>query len=327
MIGVLIVGVIAALLYSQRVWVVDALALVRTAQPAWLLAALGMVGLGYLLSSQVFGIVLRTFGHRLGAARLWLTATTAIVTTQCAPAGAVGGYIFLLTVFRRSKVSASQAALLATLEALSYLGAMLLVSAFGLGYLVLRPATTGALSLTGPGLALGLVGAILLVAAWLLSRPAAVLRSWAAILVVRLSRARRRSVVPRVNAAITELLVSRALVLRQRRLVLALVAVQSIALLSHSIALACVLRSLGVDFSLGAAVAAFGAALITSTFNLLPGGGGTVEAVLAGVLLYAGAGPAAVPAAILFRLLNFWALLPVAGAGYGWLLRAPSAPR
>jgi uncharacterized membrane protein YbhN (UPF0104 family) len=69
------------------------------------------------------------------------------------------------------------------------------------------------------------------------------------------------------------------------------------------------------------ALAAFGVALITSTFNVLPGGGGTVETVLGAVLLHFGVGAAAVPAAVLFRLLNFWALLPLAIGGYSWLTR------
>jgi len=39
-----------------------------------------------------------------------------------------------------------------------------------------------------------------------------------------------------------------------------------------------------------------------------------------GVLTQLGVGAEAVPAAILFRLLNFWMLLPIAAACYSWLM-------
>jgi len=72
-------------------------------------------------------------------------------------------------------------------------------------------------------------------------------------------------------------------------------------------------------------LAAFGAALVTSLFNVLAGGGGTIETILAAVLGFLGVGPAAVPAAVIFRLLNFWLLLPLAGFAYAWLTREPRA--
>ena len=109
------------------------------------------------------------------------------------------------------------------------------------------------------------------------------------------------------------------------RLVALLVGIQLVALCGHGLALLLLVWSLGAQCFYGAAQAAFGVALITSTFNVLPGGGGTVETAVVAALLQLGVGAAAVPAAILFRLLNFWALLPVAGAGYFWLLRGDQA--
>ena len=61
--------------------------------------------------------------------------------------------------------------------------------------------------------------------------------------------------------------------------------------------------------------------MITSTFNVLPGGGGTVEAVLALTLSQLGAGDEAIAAAVVFRVLNFWVLIPVAIVCYRWLMR------
>lgn len=82
---------------------------------------------------------------------------------------------------------------------------------------------------------------------------------------------------------------------------------------------------LDADASFAIAVAASGMTLILNSFNVLPGGGGTVEAVLVAVLLQFGVGTAAIPAAVLFRLLNYWVFLPVAALASAWLLRKQSA--
>lgn len=119
--------VVVALVLYHRHWLVDALSLLRTVELPWVLAALGTIGLSYFVSSYVFRVVLASFGHRLGALRLWATTVTAIVISQCVPAGGVGSYAFLLRSFKLRGIPASQAALLAALEALSYVGPMLLI--------------------------------------------------------------------------------------------------------------------------------------------------------------------------------------------------------
>jgi len=100
-----------------------------------------------------------------------------------------------------------------------------------------------------------------------------------------------------------------------------LVLIQLTALCGHSFGMYLILRSLGTSTSFLTVLAAFGIALLTSTVNVLPGGGGTVEAAIVAVLTQLGVGAEAVPAAILFRLLNFWMMLPIAAGCYGWLMR------
>jgi uncharacterized protein (TIRG00374 family) len=87
-----------------------------------------------------------------------------------------------------------------------------------------------------------------------------------------------------------------------------------------------VLHALGTDVSFAVVLSAFGVALVTSTFNVLPGGGGTVEAALVAVLSQMGVGPAAVPAAIIFRLFNYWLAAPIAAICYHWLMNEPVTP-
>lgn len=309
-------------LFQNRAWLGEALSLVRTTDLRWLGSAFGVILLSYLISSQVFQIVLRSLGHRLGVVRVWFTAVTAIVISQSIPAGGVGSYAFLMSAFRRRGVPATQAALLATLEALSYVGAMLLFAAFSIVYLIARPAGTGGgSSLTAPlvGGAVALV--VLALVGVTITQPAARLEAWALAILRCLPRPLRRDGAEAQAAGlVAELVQSRQVVTARPRMLATLVVVQLVALSGHSLALLLVLQSLGVHTSFAVVATAFGIALITSTFNVLPGGGGTVEAALVAVLLQLSVGAAAVPAAILFRLLNFWTLLPVAAGGYGWLI-------
>jgi uncharacterized protein (TIRG00374 family) len=159
-------------------------------------------------------------------------------------------------------------------------------------------------------------------AALLLTRPPTTLARWLRAVNRQLSRVLRRSPSDGwVTRTTEEIVGARTLIAERKRLVLLLVLIQLVALSGQSLALYVILYSLGAPASIGAVVAAFGIALLTSTFNVLPGGGGTVETILVVTLTQLAAGAAAVPAAILFRLLNFWVMLPLAGAGYAWLSR------
>ncbi|MBV9791741.1 MAG: flippase-like domain-containing protein [Chloroflexi bacterium] len=317
--------VVVALVLYHRHWLIDALMLLQTVELPWLLAACGTIALSYCVSAAVFHVVLDAFGHRLGALRLWATTVTAIVISQCIPAGGVGSYAFLLRSFKLRGIPASQAALLAALEALSYVGAMLLIGGFSVVYLVAQPlgASNGAAIV--PIVAGAVAGGILLATGWVVTRPATTLAHGMRRLLHLFPILRRPSLVARSDAIIADVVRNRDLMLAQPGRVAQLVAIQVVALSGHSLALLLVLQSLGVAPGFGVALAAFGVALLTSTFNVLPGGGGTVETVLVTVLLQLSVGAAALPAAILFRLLNFWALLPIAAASYAWLMR-PSGP-
>ncbi len=324
--GVLLnVGILVFALLN-RAWIVEALGLMRDARPLGLLAALAIILASYLISSQVFQVGLRSMGYRFSVLRLWATALVAIVTSQSFPAGGVASYAFLVGAFRRRGVSAGQTALVATLEALSYSTAMVLFATFGLAYLAAHTIGGGSLPLIEPLLA-GLVAVLLIGGAvFALTRGEATLTGWLRALHRLLARTIRR---PRsdvwVGSAVAEMARGRALVADQPGMLTLLVLIQMTALSGHSLALFIILLSLGVRISFLAVLASFGIALLTSTVNVLPGGGGTVEAALVAVLTQFGAGAAALPAAILFRLLNFWFMLPLAAAGYGWLMRARRA--
>lgn len=311
---------IVVLAYLNRAFIAEAFLLLREARPAWLLAAFALICVSYLISSQVFNVVLRSLGFRMGAVRLWATALVAIVISQSVPAGGVGSYAFLMSNFNRRGVSPGESALIASLETLSYAVAMMLIFCFSVIYLAARGLDAAAASLVAALVAALVIGGAL----FALTRPAATLRRWLTALQLALGRVLgRRWTGEWAERIVADLARGRALLASRRRDVALLVLIQLTALAGHSVAMQLVLLSLGVQAGFGVVLAAFGIALVTSTFNVLPGGGGTVEAALVAVLTQLGVGPAAVPAAIIFRLFNFWLLAPVAAAGYHWLMHEP----
>lgn len=312
-------------------WLLDALGLARDAQPRWLLAALAIILASYMVSGQVFGLALRRSGHRIGTLRAWMTALVAIIISQSMPAGGVGGYAFLVGTFKRRGVATEQAALVAGMEALSYSSAMVLISLFSVGYLVdhLSTGANGMTFLAPLVAALGALAVIGVAVVALTQNPAALERRFTQIqsLLARVWSGARGSEWPGRTAA--QIARGRELIIENRGTLGVLVCIQLTALCGHSLAMLLILESLGVHTSYAVVLAAFGAALVTSLLNVLPGGGGTIETILAAVLGFLGAGTAAIPAAIIFRLLNFWLLLPLAALAYAWLMhgRVPEAPQ
>jgi uncharacterized protein (TIRG00374 family) len=323
---VLSLGALALALRNWQ-WIFEAIQLVETARPLGLAAALLIIPASFLISSQVLRLGLRALGHTVSVLRMWATALVAIVLSQLLPAGRLGSYAFLLHAFRRYGATAAESALVPTLEGLSYTMAMVLFATFGMAELAVGALAEGSSRDTLAGALLAGLAALLAVGVvvLMLTRSAATLTR----LLLALNRAPRGllRVLGQpwddawVRAVVAAIVRGRALVAGHTHLLALLVLIQLTALTGHSLALFVILRSLGAPASFHVAVAAFGIALLTSSFNVLPGGGGTVETALVAVLTHLGVGPAALPAAILFRLLDFWTILPLAGAGYAWLSR------
>lgn len=314
---------ILVLAYQNRAWIGEAFGLLAEAQPLWLVASFVAICLSYLVSAQVFAVVLRSLGYRMGLVRLWATALVAIVTSQSVPAGGVASYAFLLSNFNRRGITPGESALIASLETLSYVVAMVLIFGFSLVYFAFQGMATAEASYIAAIVALVVIGG----AAFVLTRSEATLHHWVGAIERGVGRVLRR---PWHGAwaeqLVKELIIGRTLMASRRRDVITLVLIQLTALSGHSLAMLIVLYALGASVSFAAVLAAFGVALVTSTFNVLPGGGGTVEAALIAVLSQLGAGAAAVPAAIIFRLFNFWLLAPVAAVAYHWLMHERVAP-
>ncbi len=322
--------IILVLAFINRHQLLDALRLAQTANWSWLVVAFGIILSSYLISSQVFQVVLRSLGYRLSIIHLWVTALVAIVISQSLPAGGVGSYAFLVRLFKRQHIPAGQSTLVASLEMLSYAGAMVLLLIFSLFYLASRHliGTFGWTRLAE--LLLAAVAALLVIggAIFVLTRRRAVLARWLLAIQHVVSKIFRRTWDKTwIRRVVNDLSEGRALVANRRSDMVLLILIQLMALSGHSLAMLVILLSFDTSVNFAVVLTAFGVALITSTFNVLPGGGGTVEFMLITVLTLLGVGPAAVPAAIIFRLMNFWLLAPVAVGGYAWLMHAQPAKK
>jgi uncharacterized protein (TIRG00374 family) len=203
---------------------------------------------------------------------------------------------------------------------------MVLIAIFSVVYLALHISTAGAGAMAFLAPLLAALGVIAFIGGGVvaLTQNPATLEHWFAQINSLFARVRPRAQsLGWPSQVATQIARGRALMIENRRTFALLIGIQLTALCGHSLAMLLILLSLGVHTNFVVVLVAFGAALVTSLLNVLPGGGGTIETILAAVLGLLGTGPAAIPAAIIFRLLNFWLLLPFAALAYAWISYEP----
>ena len=304
----------------------EALTLIHAARPGWLALAALAILTGFLCAGQIYGRVLATLGYK--ARSLWLSAA-ALVTmllSQSLPVGTVASYAFLTTSLRRRGVPATSVAVIASLELLSWGGAMLILFVYGIVYVLITTSNRSLASASLTGFAL--VAAIIVVYLFIGTRPRATMHRWA----MRVKGLIERVAGPvwseaQIGRMVEELSHNRKLMVDQPWRVLMLICLQLTIFVLHSLALLAILHGLGVSIAPLAALAAYGLALIVSAYTLLPAGGGTVEAALTVALSVQGVPlEAAIGATVLFRLFSFWLMLPIGAFCYRMLLRRPAHP-
>jgi uncharacterized protein (TIRG00374 family) len=328
-VGALVLAALAALI--TRNWAViqikihESRVLIQGARPGWLALALVAILVGFLCAGQIYGRVLATLGYK--AHMLWLSAASMVtlLLSQALPVGTVASYAFLTTSLRRRGIPATSVAVIASLELLSWGGAMLLLFIYGMIYVLL---TTGNSTIARAFLT-GFVTIIVVVGGYIFvgSRSHATLHDWA----MRAKRGIERVFGPvwhdsQVHRMVEEITHNRRLMMEQPIKLLFLICLQLTIFLLHSVALLAILHSLGQSVAPLAVLAAYGLALIVSTYTILPAGGGTVEAALTLTLSVQGVPlEAAISATVLFRLCSFWLLLPLGAICYRLLMRAPDS--
>jgi putative heme transporter len=304
-----------------KVKMAEALTLIQAARPGWLALAAVAILVGFLCAGQIYGRVLATLGYKAPA--LWLSAAAMVtmLLSQALPLGTVASYAVLTTSLRKRNIPAASVAVIASLELLSWGGAMLILFVYGMIYVLVTTSNSSIAraSLSGFATVIVLIGAYLFVG----TRPRHTLSAW----VMHVKRAIERVFGPiwhdsQVHRMVDEITHNRKLMAEQPIKVLGLIFLQLTIFTLHSLALLAILNGVGVVISPLAALAAYGLALIVSTYTLLPAGGGTVEAALTVGLTIQGVPlEAALGATVLFRLINFWLLLPLGAICYRVLLR------
>jgi uncharacterized protein (TIRG00374 family) len=304
----------------------EALALIQAARPGWLALAAGAILLGFLCAGQIYGRVLATLGYK--APSLWLSAAAMVtmLLSQALPFGPVASYAFLTTSLRKRAVPPSSVAVIASLELLSWGGAMLILFIYGMIYVLVTTSngTLARASLSGFATVVVLIGGYL----YLGTRPRDTLHTWA----MGVKRVIERIAGPiwhdsQVQRMVDEITHNRQLMADQPWRVFSLILLQLTIFSLHSLALMAILHGLGIAIGPLATLAAYGLALIVSTYTVLPAGGGTVEAALTVGLTIQGVPlEAALGATVLFRLFSFWLLLPLGALCYRAIMRdAPAA--
>lgn len=319
LLSIALTAAVVVLIYINRNHIWQDLLLLRNAQPLWLLAAVAMLFVSFFVGAQVYYRTFRSLGYHFGRLHLTAVALVAIVLSQSFPAGGVASYAFLVQSFRRRGVPSGHSTLAASMEILSYVGGMVIMFVFSVLYLAITSGSTASAEggLLAAGVAMLVIGVILFV----LTRDIDMLTRQALALKNGVARVLRRQIGDTsVLKLADDVSRGRALLATRRREVIILIGIQILALIGHSSVMLLVLMSLGVPVSLVMVMTAYGVALLTSTFNVLPGGGGTVEAALALTLSQMGLGGEAVVGAVIFRLLNYWLMTPIAAICYRWLM-------
>lgn len=322
--GMLLAALLAVVIrnWAQiQVKTYQALALIREARPGWLALAAVAILISFICAGQIYGRVLATLGYK--APSLWLSgaAMVTMLLSQALPFGTVASYAFLTTSLRKRGVPTASVAVIASLELLSWGGAMLILFIYGMIYVLVTTSngTLARASLSGFATVVVLIGGYL----YLGTRPRDTLHVWA----INIKRVIERVFGPtwhdsQVQLMVDEITHNRRIMADQPWRVLSLIALQLIIFMLHSLALLAILHGLGVEIGPLATLAAYGLALIVSTYTVLPAGGGTVEAALTVGLTIQGVPlEAALGATVLFRLLSFWLLLPLGALCYRVLMR------
>jgi uncharacterized protein (TIRG00374 family) len=331
----IVFGAVGAVAWSHRGDVVAAARLLPQAQPIWLAAGAAAIAGVYLCRAAVYRVPLALFGHRAGLGFLWAIALAATTMHQLVPTGGASGYALLTWAMHLRGVPSGQASLVALIDTLSYTAAAGTLVVASLAYVAV-----GGRVAVGP-LAGYLGGGLVLVAAaaglyWLQRDEARLTRA-------ALAATRRLGVLlgrpvpePPVRRFVEEYHAGTRVIGRRPGAFATMVALQYLAVACDSAALYATFVALHDAPHPWVVVMGFVVAMSGMAFVGVPGGGGSFEALLTGFLATQGIPVAeALAAAVLYRLLAFWA--PVLGgslviarlrrhARAGGPAREPTAP-
>ncbi len=270
-------------------------AVIRAAEPEWILAAAVFQILTYRSAGRVWAVAVRAAGVSRVPHGLTRLSMEKLAVDQLVPSGGMAGHLGALSALRRIGLPAPVAFQAVFLDIFSFYVAYVMAALVGFFVLVFRHDVSPAVTV-----ALGLFG---------------VLSSSVMVVVVRIVRhpgdARRLprflSAVPAVARAISALgRVAPEHVLAPSVVFRAAV-FQSAVFLLDALTLWAAFRALGTPLPLVDAFAAFVIGSVAGTVSLIPAGVGTFEAAATAILVgLGGTLETALPAVLLYRALALW---------------------
>lgn len=322
-IGIVLVALIGWLGYSTRAELAEAFYLLKSADRLWIAIAFVTVLLGFACAGFIYGSVLAVLNHQ--ETFIWLagTALVGILLNQTVPMGSVAAYAFLVAALRRRGFPSSSVAIVAGTELLTWNGAALLLFSGGLLYITTTANYQATYPIYTALLLTSLIATIVIVA---VTRPAHTVLGWLASLRRFIGRVGIDWDTRSVELVVEEISKSRSVFAASPWRLIRILLLQMMIFVLHSAALTALLYSVRIDVPFFDVLAAYGMSLIVSLFTILPGGGGAVEAALSFSLhLQDVPLKEALSAAIMFRMLSFWLMLPF-GAVFYRLLTRQTAP-
>jgi uncharacterized protein (TIRG00374 family) len=309
-----IVIAVAAIAYAHRSALADAVRLLVRARPGWVMLGLAAIAALYLCRALVYAIPLRLMQYEFPRRFLWDAAVVTSALQQAVPTAGAAGYAFLAWALHKRGVPTGQASLIALIDTLSY--------AFATGTLVIAAlayvGVAGGIEPTALAIGFGPGAALFGVGVWVyaLQRNAArfiplVLRTGRRVF-ARLRLPWREA---GVRGFLEEYYRGKAMISHHPRSFLAMIGLQYVAVLLDASALACAFAALGAVPPVWIVFLGFVVSLAAGAFVSAPAGGGSFEVVLSAFFVAHEVGEAnAIAAALLFRLVTFWA--PLAASAF-----------
>lgn len=285
-IAMLALVVMASLHFSEGQEMVR---IARAAHPWWLAVAFLLQAATYLAQGEIWRVVTRAAGVRLGVWEAFRLSLAMLFMDQALPSAGISGFLLVGRALAQRGLERAVVMAALVVDMVSYYGAY--IAALALALLVaLAELSTGMLLAALAFVLLSVVLAAALLALtgrrsappWLLRVPLL------------------RTVVSLLGAADPRLARSPALILRS-------VALQLVIVLLDAGTVWVLLRSLGETAPFAGVYASFMAANLLRTVSIVPGGLGVFEAASVLTLRLTGVPlPAALAATLLFRGLSFW---------------------
>ena len=324
-IGIILVALIGWLGYTTRAELTEAFYLLKSADRLWIGVAFATIVLGFACAGLIYGSVLAVLDHNETFIWLMGTALVGILLNQTVPMGSVAAYAFLVAALRRRGFPSSSVAIVAGTELLTWNGAALLLFSGGLLYIT----TTANYQATYPiYTALFLTSVIATAVVVAVTRPAQTVLGWLASLRRLVGRIGIDWDTRSAELVVEEISKSRSVFAASPWRIIRILFLQMMIFVLHSAALTALLYSVRLEVPFFDVLAAYGMSLIVSLFTVLPGGGGAVEAALSFTLhLQDVPLKEALSAAIMFRMLSFWLMLPFGAVFYRLLTRHRASPK